>query len=340
MKAPNVMASINRSAGIPNQAQAAVIRIAQLEQERQRHLSRGHMVAAGRTLGAMAETFEKAPTTEELRAVVANEMPRGEMMSGRAYYENLTTGKDVATYFVGATAPDKMRDYVRSKNLQYAVSYAVPARLTDFVQGGVQAAAYHYVTAQEREVGSGLGASMPMSTAEQASKLLRARERAAYMVSVAALNGLGALGGITEATALAIVNAIIDVVGAGGDIENNVSSSLTSALDNADNLLVKFGPLIPPLFCQLRKSARQVRGVREGFNKALSARGVGPVPATCPDEQVAAPAKQAQSKMAAPSRRFSAPQQKTNWMLIGGVAAAALVVGGGAWWYIRRRRTA
>lgn len=181
----------NRAASIPNQALEAVTRLAQLERVRQNQISRGMTYEAGRTLGAMSQVFAQAPTVEELRNTIANALPNGGMVSGRAYIDHqLDNG--VATYSVTSQTPESVRQYVEKSGLIYAVDGRVPMGIARFVQGGVQAAAYYYASQQSRYVGSGLGAAVEISTAEKARTGLVAQDKAMYLKAAATFAGLGA----------------------------------------------------------------------------------------------------------------------------------------------------
>lgn len=189
-----IMAQINRSSGVLNQAADAVKRIAQLEKQRRTYLSRGYVVPAARTLDGMAAAFGAAPTLEELQNALKNTLgERGDMVSGRAYHDRLK----LQTYSITSQSPERLDEYVRAANLKWVSHDRTQTDIPKFVQGGVQAAAYHYMTRQERTVGSGLGAVVPMSTADTARLTVLARKRGAYLTAAAALSGLG----LTEAEA-------------------------------------------------------------------------------------------------------------------------------------------
>ena len=190
MRSSNVMMRVNRSAGVPEQALNTIVKLAKLEQTRRYQLARNDVYAAGRTLNGMAQTFATGPSLEELKAVISSRMSNGGTMSGREYHQRAAT-LGYATYNITSNAPDSLK-MAESQNVALnTVQQRVSPALAPFVQGGVQAAAYHYGSSQQRYVGSGLGAVLEMSTAEKLILENNARNRASYMMVAATFAGLG-----------------------------------------------------------------------------------------------------------------------------------------------------
>lgn len=189
MRAQSMMMRTNRSAGVPEQALKSLTQIGQLEKLRRQQLARNDVYAAGRTLDGMAAAFAAAPTVDELRSALRERFPNGGITSGKEYYDLRQSG--LGASFSATSNTDKSIDqFVAKMSMGKFAQPQVHPAVASFVQGGVQAAAYHYATGQQRYVGSGLGATMEMSTAEKAVRENNAQKRAKYLVVAASFAGL------------------------------------------------------------------------------------------------------------------------------------------------------